>query len=119
MRESEINNRIFDLDIERNHLIAEKKKLQFESVLPELRELYENNFYASADSHETQGTFFHVLRVVSRNKVEAMVLENYHHQVTLTLCKEIDMEFLEVRIAAFDFFIILEDAKNKFNYESN
>lgn len=114
MREYDIDNRIFNLDIERNHLIAEKKKLQFENVLPELREKYEDNFYASADSHETHGTFYHVLRVVSKHKVEAVVLENYHHQVTLTMCKEVDLEFLEIRIAAFDFLMIMEEAKSKF-----
>ncbi len=116
MRETEINNRIFNLDIERNHLIAEKNKLQFENVPPELREKYEDNFYASADSHETHGTFYHVLRVVSAGKVEAMVLENYHHQVTLIPCKEVDMEFLEIRIAAFDFLMIMEEARSKFTF---
>lgn len=114
MRETEIINRIFELDAERSRLVTEKEKLQFESVLPELREKYEDNFYASADSHETHGTFYHVLRVISKNKVEAMVLENYNHQVTLTLCKEVDMEFLEIRIAAFDFLMIMEEAKAKF-----
>jgi hypothetical protein len=116
MREYDIDNRVFNLDIERNHLIAEKKKLQFENVLPDLREKYEDNFYASADSHETHGTFYHVLRVVSAGKVEAMVLENYHHQVLLTMCKEVDMELLEVRIAAFDFLMIMEEAKSKFTF---
>ncbi len=116
MRETEINNRIFNLDVERNHLIAEKKKLQFESVLPELQEKYTNRFYASADSHETYGTFYHVLRVVSAGKVEAMILENYHHQVTFIPCKEVDMEFLEIRIAAFDFLMIMEEAKSKFTF---
>jgi len=54
--------------------------------------------------------------VVSAGKVEAMVLENYHHQVTFIPCKEVDMEFLEIRIAAFDFLMIMEDAKSKFTF---
>lgn len=114
MREAEINNRIFELDIERSQLVVEKKKLQFESVSPELRERYEDNFYASADTQGSQGTFFHVIKVISPSKVEAMVLENYNHQITLTLCKEVDMELLEIRIAAFDFLMIMEEAKSKF-----
>ncbi len=114
MREAEINNRIFELDSERSQLVVEKKKLQFESVSPELRERYEDNFYTSADTQGSQGTFFHVIKVISPSKVEAMVLENYNHQITLTLCKEVDMELLEIRIAAFDFLMIMEEAKSKF-----
>jgi len=116
MRETEIINRIFELDAERSRLVTEKEKLQFESILPELREKYEGKFFASGDAQKVHGTFFHVLKVISLSEVEATVLENYRHQVVLMPLEIVDMELLEEEIADAYFLMVMEDAKTKFNF---